>query len=224
MEEKNKKILLWVLDLGINIAIILVLVLVIQKWIIAPFDVFGASMCDTLNQINGECKKGYGEKIIINEATYVFNDPDRGEIVVFLAPGYEDKYFIKRVIGLPGDKVEVKNGNVYVNDIEINEPYLSVKNKGKTEPYFGNLTEFHVPTDHYFLLGDNRNESTDSRSCFSNPLSVSCVDDQGNAYVSKESIRGKAWLTWWPLSKMRILDTPSYPELQEVNSESLEEK
>ena len=105
MKEKTKKVLLWLLDLIINIGIIFVLVLVIQKWIIAPFDVSGASMCDTLNLINNECHNCYGEKIIINEAVYLFNEPERGDIVVFKVPNSEEKYFIKRIIGLPGETV-----------------------------------------------------------------------------------------------------------------------
>ena len=220
MEEKNKTILLWIVDLLINLAIILILVVVIQKWIIAPFDVSGSSMCDTLNNIEEECKGGFGEKIIINEAVYVFNEPVRGDIVVFRSLEHSDKYFIKRIIGMPGDTVEIKEGEVYVNGEQIDEPYLNETNKGKTKIYLSNFSVFEVPEENYFLLGDNRKASTDSRSCFSSSLSITCKENPEQAFIHRDSIRGKAWLVWWPLSSLRVIESISY----ELSSESLAEK
>lgn len=235
MKEKSKKILLWLLDLGINIAIIFILVVVIQKWIIAPFDVSGASMCDTLNDIGGKCTNTYGEKIIINEALYLFNDPDRGDIVVFKVnegDGSEEKYFIKRVIGLPGDTVEIKGGYVYLTPkgtkekIQLKEDYLNVNNNGSTKAYFSGFNVFKVPEGHYFVLGDNRQASTDSRSCFKSNISITCKDHPEEAYVDRKVIRGKAWVVWWPLKSIRLLAHPDYPELQDTqaSSASLAEK
>lgn len=235
MKEKTKKILLWLLDLVINIAIIFILVIVIQKWIIAPFDVSGASMCDTLNKISGKCTNTYGEKIIINEAIYLFNDPDRGDIVVFKVKEEgdpEEKYFIKRVIGLPGDTVEIKGGYVYLTvkgtkeKIQLKEDYLNINNSGNTKAYFSGFNVFKVPEDHYFVLGDNRQASTDSRSCFKSNISISCKDHPEEAFVKREVIRGKAWVVWWPLNNIRALAHPDYPELQTVqaSSASLAEK
>ncbi|MFH1533608.1 MAG: signal peptidase I [Nitrospirota bacterium] len=226
MNVKVKKVLLWFLDLGINIAIIFGLVLIIQKWFIAPFDVSGASMCNTLNYIDGECENSYGEKIIINEATYLFTSPQRGEIVVFKADEGEDKYYIKRIIGLPGETVEVKNGNVYITEVgktesyTLLEEYLSPENKGNTKSYFKNFSVFNVPAEHYFVLGDNRQLSTDSRSCFNSYIAESCKNSPEKAYVSVDLIRGKAWIVWWPFSKIRLIDNPDY----QATSESLDEK
>lgn len=220
MQEKTKKILLWLLDLGINIAIIIGLVVIIQTWIIAPFDVSGSSMCDTLNFLKSECHSGYGEKIIINEAVYIFGEPERGDIVVFKAPSEDDKYFIKRIIGVAGDKVEIKNGEVYVNDIKIEENYLNSENKGHTQTFFSDFSVFEVPENHYFLLGDNRKASTDSRSCFQSSLSLDCKKTPEKAFINRENIRGKAWLVWWPLPNIRLLESGTYQE----SAESLEEK
>lgn len=229
MDQKAKKILLWILDLGINVGVILILVFVIQKWLIAPFDVSGASMCDTLNYIDDKCESGYGEKIIINEAGYLFSDPERGEIVVFKADADEDKYYIKRVIGLPGETVEIKNGKVYItkpgeNEAKkLNEEYLNTDNFDNTKIYFSNFSVFTVPEDSYFLLGDNRKASTDSRSCFLSSIKLDCKDTPERAYVPKENIRGKAWITWWPISNLSFIDKPEYL-LDQESSESLAEK
>lgn len=226
MNTKAKKVLLWFLDLGINIVIIFALVLIIQKWFIAPFDVSGASMCNTLNYIEGQCENGYGEKIIINEATYLFNSPQRGDIVVFKTDEEEDKYFIKRIIGLPGETVEIKNGDVYITEVGatesyiLEENYLNPENQGNTKAYFKDFSVFEVPEGHYFVLGDNRKSSTDSRSCFQSSIVKSCTKMQEKAYVSAELIRGKAWIVWWPTSKIRIIDNPDYQAV----SESLDEK
>lgn len=236
MNTKAKKILLWFLDLGINIVIIFGLVLIIQKWFIAPFDVSGASMCNTLNFIDGKCETSYGEKIIINEATYIFNKPERGDVVVFQTEESGDKYFIKRVIGLPGETVEIKDGEIYVTlkdgkeDFKLNEPYLNPENQGNTKAYFSDFTVFEVPAGHYLTLGDNRKSSTDSRSCFQSSISESCTSNRDNAYVDENLIRGKAWVIWWPLSNIRILDDPTYKLESPIEdngqneSESLEEK
>jgi signal peptidase I len=232
MNNKVKKALLWLLDLAINVAIIFGLVLIIQRWFIAPFDVSGASMCDTLNYLEGECINDYGEKIIINEATYLFNDPERGEIVVFTTGKSDDKYYIKRIIGLPGEIIELKDGEVFLTpvdsnkSIKIEEPYLNSRNKGHTEAHLG-VNVFEIPEEHYFLMGDNRLTSTDSRSCFNSLTSQSCKSTLQEAFIHEDLIRGKAWVVWWPLSSIRIIDTPTYELISssiQTDSESLEEK
>lgn len=226
MTDKTKKILLWIFDLAINIAIIFALVIIIQTWIIAPFDVSGASMCDTLNIVKNECQSGYGEKIVINEAVYLTSDPERGDIVVFKSQNNnEDKYFIKRIIGLPGETVEIKGGEVYVTKIgsdkqeKLDEPYLNEANRGKTKTYFSNMSVFEIPENNYFLLGDNRKASTDSRSCFEGNISIDCEQHPEKAFVPRENIRGKTWIVWWPIQNIRVIHHQNYN-----NSESLEEK
>ncbi len=211
MKLNPTNIALWFLDIGINVAIIFGLVFAIQSWIIAPFDVSGASMCNTFNYIDNKCETNFGEKIIINEATYLFNEPKRGEVVVFKTPNTDEKYLIKRIIGLPGETVEIRDGKIYIreeNSLEYNElkeSYLNEDNFENTEPYFSNLTTFKVPENSYFMLGDNRKSSTDSRSCFSSTIDIDCVQTPEKSFVSKEYIRGRAWIVWWPLSNLRIV-------------------
>lgn len=229
-KKKVKKAMLWVLDLGVNVVIIFGLVFLIQKWLIAPFDVSGASMCDTLNVVEGECINNHGEKIIINKAAYVSGDPARGDIVVFTPPGENtEKYYIKRVIGLPGETIEIKDGDLYITDssgeetTKLEENYLNEENTGNTKIYVSNFSVFEIPQDHYFLLGDNRKASTDSRSCFESSVTMECKNNPQNAYVPRDNIKGKTWFVWWPLTNMRIIRGQEYMADQ-ATSESLEEK
>ncbi len=219
---KTKKAIYWILDLALNVVVIFGIVIIIQTWIVAPFDVSGKSMCDTLNIINGECVNDYGEKIIINEVLYLFKEPQRGEIVVFKIPHEnksEEKYFIKRIIGVAGDKIKIENGEVFIQTknssefIKLEEPYLNQYNKSNTKVYFEYNTEWEVPEDHYFLLGDNRNYSTDSRTCFDGTQTMSCKTDKNRAFVHKDIIRGKASIVWWPFKNMRTIKTTEYSEL-----------
>ncbi|MDX9970948.1 MAG: signal peptidase I [Candidatus Gracilibacteria bacterium] len=220
--SKTKKALYWLLDLGLNIIVILGLVIIIQTWIIAPFDVSGKSMCDTLNNINGECVNGYGEKIIINEVLYLFSEPKKGDIVVFKIPKEnksDEKYYIKRIIGEPGDTVKIENGEVYLKEkgkeefIKLKENYLNGTNKGNTKTYFDGLNTYEVPENKYFVMGDNRNSSTDSRSCFASTINSECKNDISKSFIDREIIRGKASLVFWPITKIRLLDGHIYEEL-----------
>lgn len=225
MNKRTKNILLWVLDVGINIGIIVGLVLVIQRFLIAPFDISGGSMCDTFNYIDDQCENGFGEKIIANAATYLFDDPERGDVVVFSSPNEEDngKFFIKRVIGLGGDTVEIKSGEVYVKKagteefVVLEEPYLNEKNAGDTRPFFSDFTVFEVPEGKYMLLGDNRRASTDSRSCFKQGISVECKKHPEDSFIDRSLIRGEAWFVWWPFDSMRKVEKVSYSVDQQEN-------
>ncbi|PIZ73337.1 signal peptidase I, partial [Candidatus Peregrinibacteria bacterium CG_4_10_14_0_2_um_filter_41_8] len=153
------------LDLFLNFVFILIFVLVIRTFLISPFHVFGASMCNTINFINDQCKNGYGEYIIVNKAGYLkagnlqIGEPKRGDIIVFHPPKDDEQYFIKRVIGLPGDTVVVRDGYVYLrkdgDDVRLEETYLSEENLGNTLVRGGRgEMVYEVPRDRYFVLGD----------------------------------------------------------------------
>lgn len=118
--------------------------------------------------------------------TYWFNDPERGDIVVFKYPDDPSENFVKRVIGLPGETVEIIGGVTYVDGVKLDEPYL------KETPLDRDFGPFEVPEGHYFVMGDNRNNSNDARFW-------------KNKYVPRNSILGKALFVYWPLNRIGVL-------------------
>jgi len=119
-----------------------------------------------------------GDRVIGFRLAYAFSEPERGDIVIFKYPDDEKVLYIKRIIGMPGDTVEIKDGGVYINGEQLYEPYLTVTTEGE----FG---VYEVPEGHYFMMGDNRNNSADSRYWV-------------NTYLSKDKIEGKAIFRYYP--------------------------
>jgi signal peptidase I len=133
------------------------------------------------------------------DIVYPFHPPERGDIIVFNAPVENaSKPYIKRVIGLPGETVEAKGGHVYIDGTEIDEPYL----KGETT--YCRLDQdcppVTVPEGHIFVMGDNRDNSSDSRAF---------------GVVDVDSIIGKAWITYWPLDAAGFVPHWDYPEIKD---------
>ena len=127
------------------------------------------------------------QRLIINKLAYFFKNPERGDIVIFHPLNAQQTDYIKRIIAIPGDTVEIKNGAVYVNGIRLNEPYI------KDPPYYS-FSPREVPANNYFVLGDNRNNSNDSHNGWTIP---------------RRNVIGKAWLRIWPLTSAGFL--PGYP-------------
>lgn len=127
------------------------------------------------------------QRILVSKVTYRMHEPERGDVIVFKPTGGEKGEFIKRVIALPGDTVEVKDSAVYVNDTKLKEPYI------KSPPSY-HFPKEEIPANHYFVLGDNRNKSNDSHSGW---------------WVPRQNIVGKAWLSIWPPPKWGLV--PQYP-------------
>lgn len=161
------------------VAVAIALAMVIQAFVIRPFIVSGSSMDPIIKD------KQY---LIIDEVSYKFREPHRGEVIVFKAPPEPTKYYIKRIIGLPGDTVEINNGVVTIinkahpNGFTLSEPYI-------THTFKDNY-RFTVPAGKYFVMGDNRAESYDSR---------------GWGMLPAENIRGRALVRLLPLNQITAL-------------------
>jgi len=129
--------------------------------------------------------------IMVNRASYFFGEPQRGDVIVFDTPFDSARPFIKRIIGLPGDIVEMRAGLVHINGTALNEEYIAA-------PLSYVLEATQIPENEYFVLGDNRNNSNDSRYGWT---------------VPRENIRGKAWFTYWPPGRSGAITHYRYPEL-----------
>ena len=134
------------------------------------------------------------QRILVNKAVYIFGEPEMGDVVIFKAPNGRQGDYIKRVIGLPGDTIEVKNGAVYVNGTSLNEPYIKNHPRYTLEPQ-------KIPENRYFVLGDNRDNSNDSHSGWT---------------VPREDIIGKAWISTWPPNNWGIV--PAYPLQEQLDN------
>ena len=136
------------------------------------------------------------QRLLVNKVVYYFHEPERGDVVIFQSPNNRQEDYIKRIIALPDDTVEVKNGAVYVNGSKLDEPYI------KNPPSY-TLAEQKIQEDSYFVLGDNRDNSNDSHRGW---------------VVPRQNLVGKAWLSIWPLDNWGIV--PDYP-LQEQLTTSM---
>ena len=118
---------------------------------------------------------------------FAIHPPRRGEVIVFRFPNDPRKDFVKRVIGLPGEEVELVSGTPYINGVPLNEPYLTSKDRSNSVPLL-------LGDGDYFVMGDNRRRSNDSRNW---------------GAVPEENILGKVWVVYWPFTQAQILDTAS---------------
>jgi signal peptidase I len=170
------------------VVISLVVIIPIRYYLIQPFYVKGASMEPNFMD---------HEYLIIDEISYRFNDPKRGDIVVFRYPRDPQEYFIKRLIGLPGESVQIKDGDVFVYNKEypdgvmLEEEYLpsTTKTQGFTEE------KLELGPNEFYVLGDNRNSSKDSRSF---------------GPVDRSFITGKVLLRGWPFNKITLFEAQEY--------------
>jgi|SRR5690625_3020718 len=171
----------WISSLRFVI-ILVTIVIVVRTFFISPIIVEGPSMLPTLKD---------RDQMIINKFIYRVSEPKRFDIVVFHASEEED--FIKRVIGLPGEHVAIENGKLYINDQEIEEPFLHEYNSRnqrsfRLEDLPGSYEK--IPEGHVLVLGDNRNNSKDSRSF---------------GLIKFEDIVGKASIIYWPPSRIQYV-------------------
>lgn len=173
-----------VLEYAVSIGIAIIAALLINNFILLNARVPSGSMENTIMT---------GDRLFGFRLSYLFSDPERGDIVIFKYPDDESVNYIKRIIGLPGETVTIKDGKIYINhsDTPLKEDYL------KEEWVRANTDmEFTVPEGYYFMLGDNRNNSKDSRYW-------------NNTYVARDKILAKAIFRYWGGFKL-LTGTASY--------------
>ena len=165
------------------VIISLAIIIPIRYFLIQPFFVKGASMDP--NYLDGDY-------LIIDEISYRFGDPQRGDVVVFRYPLDRSQFFIKRIIGLPEEIVEIRDGKIFIYSEETPDEKVVLDESEYLQDNYtpGNL-EITLEQDEYFVLGDNRDASSDSRKW---------------GELDKKLITGRAWIRAWPFSRARILD------------------
>ncbi|OGG08392.1 signal peptidase I [Candidatus Gottesmanbacteria bacterium RIFCSPHIGHO2_02_FULL_40_24] len=169
-----------------TIVVALSVFVVVYLFIIQPHEVKGSSMEPSFQN---------NEYIITDKLSYRFGNPQRGDVVIFKAPINPDVDYIKRIIGLPGEKVKISQSKVYIDDKLLDEPYLE-----EITPLFpgGFVQEgitIDIPIDHYFVMGDNRPHSSDSREF---------------GPIPRKSIVGKAIFRYWPINELGLIQGVNY--------------
>ena len=181
-----------VLDWVLTIAIAIGVVLAIKAWVVNPYRIPSSSMEPTLHCAKPAdgCRASLSDRVLANRFIYHFKDPERGDVIVFKTPPEAEKCqfgtgggstFVKRIVGLPGEKIRGQNGFVYIDGKKLDEPYLDGVRDRRDFP------ETQIPDDNYFMMGDNRGQSCDSR-------------DWGT--VPRENIIGEVFAVYWPPSRI----------------------
>lgn len=175
-----------------DVFLIFVVFILIFVFAVQPVVVEGTSMQPQLNN---------GERLLVNKLVYYkwqsvsWGHLERGDIVVFWYPREPDKSYVKRIIGMPGETVEVRNGKVYINNVELHEDYLDIEHNQSLPSWPAKRVDAH----HYFVMGDNRDNSSDSRYW---------------GLVPEKYIYGKAFFRYWQPGKMGFLEHGEYQQAE----------
>lgn len=178
----KKKVLKELLNTGLYLLFVLVMTWLLITFVIQRTEVDGSSMEPTL---------AHGDNLFVDKISYRFHDPERFDIIVFPFQYQEDTFYIKRIIGMPGETVQIDaEGNIYIDGDILRESY----GKEVIRPdRVGRAAEpITLGEDEYFVMGDNRNNSSDSRT-----------EQVGN--IHRKDIVGRAWIRIWPFEKMGVL-------------------
>jgi signal peptidase I len=174
------------IDWVVTIVGAVLIVLGIKAFVVNPYRIPSSSMEPTLHCARPQvgCEARFSDRVLANRFIYRFRDPKRGEIAVFETPDWAEAQcgaggtFVKRVIGLPGDRWRIEGGIVYINGKRLNEPYIE-EDRRDTD----SLPEKTIPKDRYLMLGDNRQQSCDSRRW---------------GYVPRDNLIGPVFAVYWP--------------------------
>jgi signal peptidase I len=174
-KEKKSSIPGTILEIVVIVTAAFVIALLVQAFLVKPFTIHQVSMRPTLEE---------GDRILLSRLSYKFGSPGRGDVVVFHSPINADEDLVKRIVAVENDRVAVHDGKLYVNGVAQTEPYLLEQDFG------GDMAETTVPAGHVFVMGDNRNNSGDSRLF---------------GPIPTNSIIGKAFCVYWPISHWKTL-------------------
>ena len=171
-----------------TVVVALVISVVLYIFIMTPHEVIGNSMYPTYKN---------GEYLMANKVTYRLKEPERGDVIIFKYSSTQD--FIKRIIGLPGDTIMLKDGQLYINDQLLDESdYISDSIYTNGGDFLREGESKTIPEGEYFVCGDNRPHSSDSRTF---------------GPISEDDIKGKAWVVYFPFTEFRIVQHQEYPNI-----------
>lgn len=183
--ELLRKLYFFLLDIAQTLVLAAAVFAIVYVFIFKPFQVKGESMFPSFKD---------SEYLITSVISLRLGNPKLGDVIVFKAPPEPDKDFIKRVIGIAGDKVLVKDGQVYLNGKLLNESnYLKPDVKTYAGSFLRENEEITVPFDSFFVLGDNRSYSSDSREW---------------GFVPRKNIVGKSFFVYWPVNQAGVIENP----------------
>jgi len=192
LSRRQRALIDWVLTIVGAVLIVLVL----KAWVVNPYRIPSGSMEPTLHCAKPAlgCEADRSDRILLNRLIYHFRDPKRKEIVVFNEPKRaalicQSGVYVKRIIGLPGDRWEERNGYVYIDGKRLDEPYVRPDRRDHENVQLSDLlpNATVIPKDRYLMMGDNRSESCDSRRW---------------GLVPRKDLIGEVFLTYWPLGRI----------------------
>jgi signal peptidase I len=186
-----KRVSLIILDFIQTIVLALALFVVCYLFLFQPHQVKGSSMDPNFHN---------EEYLLTDKLSYHFHEPQRGEVVIFKAPPTEacaedQCEYIKRIIGLPGERIKIANGSIFINGLQLNETYLDPQLKTNAGSYLQEGQTLTIPPEQYFVCGDNRTHSRDSREF---------------GPIKREAIVGKAFFKYWPINDIGIVPAGVY--------------
>lgn len=168
-------LVVWLIELSETVLPAIVIAVLINLFLAQATRVYGHSMEPTLYT---------NQRLVVEKVSYKLHIPQRGDVVVLHLPNQSRELLIKRVIALPGETIEVKEGGVYINGERLAEPYLNFETRGSYGPLV-------IPADHIFVMGDNRGASNDSRSF--GPVQI-------------DQVVGRAWISYWPFEELGLVE------------------
>lgn len=185
---RNRKGVIAILEALQPIVMAFGIFMIVYFFLFQPHKVDGSSMYPNFHD---------KEFILTDKITYRRTEPQRGDVIVFHAPSPFDSDFIKRIIGLPEEIIIIKDGEIYINNQKLHEPYLPSSYVTNEKSFLRDGVPYIIPNGFYIVMGDNREYSSDSREW---------------GPISKNAIVGKAWIRYWPLDRIGVIKHQSYSD------------